>query len=145
MTNIDSEIIEYLSKKSFITLATCSSKGIRITHPISHVTDGSTIYFVTDQTTRKVQNIKENNNVAYSTFEEIDQVDQIKSIQMEGLATILSEGPEFTKAWEMILLKFPFMQNVPPNPNNVIVKITPKQCHYSDYSKGFGYRETKIY
>ena len=145
MTDVEHEIIKYLSKKSFITLATCTSQGIPITHPIAHVTDGSTIYFVTDKTTRKVQNIRENNNVAYSTFEEIDQIDQIKSIQMEGLATILSEGIEHNKAWEMILQKFPFMQNMPSNPNNVVVKITPKKCHFSDYSKGFGYRETKIY
>lgn len=145
MTDIEKAIIEYLAKKSFITLATCSSDGLPITHPIAHVTDGATVYFVTDQTTRKVQNIKDNKNVAYSTFEEIDKIDQIKSIQMEGSANILPKGPEFTKAWEMILKKFPFMKNMPPNPNNVIVKITPKKCQYSDYSKGFGYTETKVF
>ena len=145
MTDIEKEIIEYLAEKPFITLATCSSNGLPITHPIAHVTDGAIVYFVTDQTTRKVQNIIENKNVAYSTFEEIDQIDQIKSIQMEGTANILPKGPEFTKAWEMILKKFPFMKNMPPNPNNVIVKITPKKCHYSDYSKGFGYKETMVF
>ena len=62
MTDIEKAIIEYLAKKPFITLATCSSDGLPITHPIAHVTDGATVYFVTDQTTRKVQNIKENKN-----------------------------------------------------------------------------------
>ena len=143
MSDIEKEIVTYLIKKPFITLATCSSKGEPITHPIAHVTDGTTVYFVTDQTTRKVQNIKENNQVAYSTFDEIDKIDQIKSIQMEGTATILPKGNEYSKAWEMIIEKFPFMANMPPNPNNVIVKIIPRKCHYSDYSKGFGYRETK--
>jgi general stress protein 26 len=145
MADIEKEIIEYLTKKQFITLATCSSKGVPITHPIAHVTDGSTIYFVTDKTTRKVQNMIENKNVAYSTFDEIDEINQIKSIQMEGQASIISEGAEYQKVWDKIVKKFPFMEKMPPNPNNVIVKITPIKCHFSDYSKGFGYRETKVY
>lgn len=145
MTDIKKEIIEYLEKKPFITLATCSLDGLPITHPIAHVTEGATVYFVTDEFTRKVQNIKENKNVAFSAFEEIDQIDQIKSLQMEGSASIIPKGPEFTNVWEMILIKFPFMKDMPPNPNNVIVKIAPKKCHYSDYSKGFGHRETELF
>jgi general stress protein 26 len=145
MTSIEKIIEEYLAQKKFITLATASFKGEPSTHPIAHVNLGPVVFFITDSTTRKVVNIRQNQNVAYSVFDEIDHIKDIKFLQMEGTASIIEKGPEFTKAWNMILTKFPFMNELPSNPNNIIVKIIPKKCSFSDYSKGIGHKQTIIY
>ena len=145
MEFLKDRVEDYLSRKKYITLATSSLKGEPLTHPVAYVNKNSDIYFSTSGQTRKAKNIKENPNVAYSTYNETEFFDEIKSIQMEGTATIVSDKEEFEEALKMLHKKFPGMAKMPMDKDSLIIKITPKLCYFSDYVKRFGYRDKVEY
>ena len=140
MEDIKEHIVNYLSKRKFMTLAT-TQKDKPLTHPVAYINKGPVLYFSTSNQTRKAKSIKENPNVAFSVYEGTEHLDEIINIQMEGEATIIANKEETEEILEMLKIKFPTMADMTTNPDNVIIKITPKICHFTDYTKGFGYRE----
>ncbi|MCK4365973.1 MAG: pyridoxamine 5'-phosphate oxidase family protein [Thermoplasmatales archaeon] len=144
MEDIKEEIVNYLSKRKFMTLAT-TQKDKPLTHPVAYVNKGPILYFSTSNQTRKARSIKENPNVAFSVYERTEHLDEIINIQMEGEATIVANKEETEEILEMLKLKFPTMADLTIDSDNIIIKITPKICHFTDYTKGFGYRERVEY
>ncbi len=138
MDEIKDQIIDYLSKRKFLTLATISINGEPSTHPIAYVNIEDVVYFSTSKNTRKAINIQKNSNVAYSVFDGTEHLDEIKSIQMEGNAKIINDEAESKNIRKMLKQKFPFMPDLPPDPDDTIIKVTPRICYFSDYSKRFG-------
>ena len=141
MEDIEDQVITYLSKRKFLTLATSSSNGKPFTHPLAYVNIGATTYFSTSDVSRKIKNIQENPNVAYSIYDNTEHLDEVRSVQMEGEANILTDKKESEEILELLHNKFPFMKEMQLDSDTVIVKITPKTCFFIDYTKGFGNRD----
>ena len=139
MEDIKNEIIDYLSKRKFLTLATSTQNNKPLTHPIAYVNKEQNIYFLTDKKTRKAKNIEKNPNVAYSIFDNTEHLDEIKSIQMEGKATHVIDKKERKEIIRSLNKKFPSMENMSIDPDSLVIKITPKTCFFSDYTKRFGH------
>lgn len=144
MDDIKDQIETYLAKRKFMTLAT-TQKDKPLTHPLAYVNKGPTLYFSTSNQTRKVKNIKENPNVAYSVFEGTEHLDEVISIQMEGEAALVTDKEENEEVLKMLGQKFPAMANMTSDPDVVVIKVTPKICYFSDYVKRFGHREKVKY
>ena len=140
MDDIKEQIVNYLSKRKFLTLATSSKNGEPLTHAIAYVNKDDTIYFSTGSETRKYKNIIDNPNVAYSIYDPTEHLDEVKSIQMEGKASEITDEKEISEIHEMLKIKFPTMAVLIANEDNVIIKISPKLCYFMDYSKGFDYK-----
>ena len=140
MEDIKEEIVNYLSKRKFMTLAT-TQKDKPLTHPVAYVNKGPVLYFSTSDQTRKAKSIKENPNVAFSVYEGTEHLEEIINIQMEGEATIVANKEETEEILEMLKIKFPTMTGMVTDSDSVVIKITPKVCHFTDYTRGFGYRE----
>ena len=145
MDFIKQQIIDYLSKRKIITLATSSVDGIPFIHPVAYVNKGPILYFSTNRDTRKVHNIKENPNVACTVFDSTEFLDEIRSIQIEGKASIVVDKAESNEVLKLLCKKFPSMENMTENPNLTIIKINPKIAYFSDYIKRFGHREIVKY
>lgn len=145
MDEIKEQIVNYLSKRKFLTLATSSQKGEPLTHAIAYVNKDDIIYFSTGPQTRKFKNIKENPNVAYSVYDPTEHLDEVISVQMEGKATIVTDKMEIDKIYELLKVKFPTMSVLITDEDNVVIKISPKSCYFMDYSKGFDYRSIVKY
>jgi len=141
MEDIKEEIIHYLSKRKFITLATTTKNGEPLTHTVAYINKGPTVYFSTSKQTRKAKNIFKNPNVAYSIYDTTEHLDEIRSLQMEGRATLVSDKNELNEALKSLKQKFPSMSDISLDSDNIIVKITPKTCYFSDYTKRFGYKD----
>lgn len=141
MEDIKDEIINYLSRKKFVTIATSSPDGKPLTHTLAYVNKGPNIYFSTSNESRKTKNIVKNPNVAYSVYTDTDHLDEIRSVQMEGTATLISDKKETKEILKMLGQKFPTMANLTSHPDNQIIKITPKICYFTDYVKHAGIRE----
>ena len=60
---------------------------------------------------------------------------------MIGKATFVSDKKELKEVLKLLKQKFPLLADMPINSDNIMVKIIPKTCYYSDYNKRFGYRE----
>lgn len=145
MDDIKEHVINYLSKRKFLTLATTTLTGEPLTHPIAYVNKGDILYFSTGTHTRKYKNIQKNPNVAYSVFDPTEHLDEVISVQMEGEATPVIDGEETEEIMEMLKQKFPFMADMTKDPDIIIIKITPKFCYFTDYTKGFGFRDKISY
>jgi nitroimidazol reductase NimA-like FMN-containing flavoprotein (pyridoxamine 5'-phosphate oxidase superfamily) len=141
MEDIKEEIVQYLSKRRFITLATTTKKGEPLTHPVAYINKGPIIYFSTIKQSRKVKNIVKNPNVAYSLFDTVEHLDELRTLQMVGIAKIVTNKNESEEALKLLKQKFPLMADMPIDSDNIIVKINPKTCYFSDYTKRFGYRD----
>ena len=141
MEFIKDEIEEYLSKRKFLTLGTSSKNGKPLTHPLAYVNIGHDVFFSTSKTTRKMKNIFENPNVAYSIYDHTDHFDEVRLLQMEGKASEIVDKKEFKNIIEMLKNKFPFSKHIPIDSDIVVVKISPKSCYFSDYNKRFGHIE----
>ncbi len=140
MEDMKEEIINYLSKRKFMTLATTHNDK-PLTHPVAYINKGPILYFSTSNQTRKAKSIKENPNVAYSVYEGTEHLDEIINVQMEGEASIVENIDETEEIIKMLKTKFPTMSKMSMDTDSVIIKITPKICYYTDYTKGFGSRE----
>jgi len=145
MDEIKEQIVNYISKRKFLTLATSTTKGEPLTHPIAYVNIDDTVYFITAKQTRKYINIKNNPNVAYSVYDPTEHLDEVISVQMEGIATPVTEKKETERINQMLKIKFPTMSYLMKDSDNIIIKISPKSCYFMDYSRGFGYRDIVKY
>lgn len=145
MDDIKHEIDDFLSRKKFLTLATTTPDGKPLTHTLAYVSKGPNIFFSTYKKSRKTKNIQENPNVAYSIYTETEHLDEIRSIQMEGIATMISDKKETEEILNLLGQKFPTMSHLISNPDNLIIKIAPKICYFTDYVKHAGLREKVEY
>jgi nitroimidazol reductase NimA-like FMN-containing flavoprotein (pyridoxamine 5'-phosphate oxidase superfamily) len=66
---IKQKIVDYLSSQFHLSLATVTAGGIPLAHTVTYASEGATIYFVSDKTSRKMQNIMKNGKVAYTVDE----------------------------------------------------------------------------
>ena len=138
MDYIKDEIEEYLSKRKFLILGTSSKNGKPLTHPLAYINIGTDVYFLTSKSSRKVKNILENPNVAYSIFDQTDHYDEIRLLQMEGKAEEIDDNKESETIIKMLVNKFPYFHGLPINSDNVVIKISPKFGYYSDYNRRLG-------
>lgn len=145
MDDIKEQIIHYLTKRKFLTLATSSHDGEPLTHPIAYVNIDDIIYFSTGKQTRKYKNILKNPNVAYSVYDHTEHLDEVRSVQMEGIATPVTDKKITQEINEMLRQKFPFMAYLTKDPDGIIIKISPKTCYFIDYTKGYGYKDKVEY
>lgn len=141
MEDIKEEIVNYLTKRRFIALATITKKGEPLTHAVAFINKGPIVYFSTIKQSRKAKNIVNNPNVAYSLFDAVEHLDELRSLQMVGIAKLVTDKNESKEALIMLKQKFPLIADMPRNSDDIIVKINPKTCYFSDYTKRFGYRE----
>ena len=141
MEEMKDQVVIYLSKRKFLTLATSTLNGKPNTHPLAYVNIGATTYFSTSKESRKIKNIKENPNVSFSIYDSTEHLDEVRSVQIEGEATVVTNEKESEEILELLHNKFPFMKEMQLQVDSVIVKITPKTCFFIDYTKGFGNRD----
>jgi nitroimidazol reductase NimA-like FMN-containing flavoprotein (pyridoxamine 5'-phosphate oxidase superfamily) len=145
MDEIKEQIVNYISKRKFLTLGTSSKEGKPLTHAIAYVNIGDIVYFITGKQTRKYINIKNNPNVAYSVYDPTEHLDEVISVQMEGEATEITDKKESEKISQLLNNKFPTMSFLMKDPDSIVIKISPKTCYFMDYSKGLNYRDTVKY
>ena len=141
MDILKEEIEDYLSKRKFLNLATSSKDGKPLSHPIAYINIGPDVYFATRMSTRKAKNIAENPNVAYSVYDPTDHYDEIRLVQMEGIAKEITDKTKFKEILQKINEKFPFSKNIVIEKDTIVVKITPKFCYYCNNTRRLGETE----
>ncbi|NPE31023.1 pyridoxamine 5'-phosphate oxidase family protein [Methanococcoides sp. SA1] len=137
---IKERINEYLKKHPYLNLATVSPEGKPMVHSMAFASAGPVVYFGTGNNTRKFRNIEQNPNVAFTVDEDGSDVMNITGIQMEGKASFVTDEAELGQIFQLMLEKFPFMKELPKNPDNVIIKVEPTKAFFLDYAVEFGFR-----
>jgi hypothetical protein len=65
----------------------------------------------------------------------------MQTLQVEGRATISTDGKELCEAGGIIAAQFPITADIHTNQDTVMVKIEPEVLYYLDCSVEFGHRE----
>ncbi|KXS43708.1 MAG: pyridoxamine 5'-phosphate oxidase-related, FMN-binding protein [Methanolobus sp. T82-4] len=139
------KISSYLSSHDWLNLGTVDEDGKPMVHTMAYASEGPEVYFTTRKNTHKVSHILNNPNVAFTVDDDDVQVMEIKGVQMEGKASMITDDQEAQKAMDLMLKKYPFMSSMPPSDDYVLFKVEPVKAYFLDYTKGFGHRDEEIY
>jgi len=128
------EVISALEKEKNLTLATCTDSRVTI-RPMSHISNGLTIYFQTGEYYLKTQQIKANPNVAIS----------VGTYEIEGLAEII--GHPMDESNQFFIKKFRarhqnYAERWSALPNAVVVKVEIRLVRQWRYIDGKPYIAT---
>ena len=141
---LENEIIDYLSKKHPCTLATCGKKGIPRVSVVDYVSDGLTIYIMSEGGV-KFRNIKENKSVAIGIGTSTQTMRSVRGVNISGIADVFTdETPEFANGLQLFR---PFIEDIEkmtgkpvkmPKGIMKLICVIPKQIVYFHYNKGIG-------
>ena len=145
MEEIKEKINGYLLSHLYLRLATINAAGTPQVHTVGYVSDGATVYFVTDKKSHKAVNIMANPNVAYSVDENYEKLSLIQGVQMEGTATLVTDAEEADQIDDLMAEEFPGLADLPPNPDLVFFRIDPKEAYFIDCTVSFGHRDKVTY
>ena len=134
------KICEYLATHYYLNLATVSPEGKTMAHTMAYVSENATVYFATNKDTRKVRNITNNPDVAYTVDEDDPDWFGMQALQVEGKASIVTDEGDLRRIGEIMTAKFPITADMPPDPYTILIKVEPEVVYFLDYSVEFGYR-----
>lgn len=125
------EFINILENEQSIVLAT--SAGSKVTaRTMSHVNDGSDIYFQTSNTSEKYRQIESNRNIAFA----------ISNVQIKAVAEIQKHPQETPIFINLFKLKFPrYFDLYTNNKDEVLIKAIPTKVTFFKYIAGKPCRE----
>jgi len=138
--DLKDKIREYLSNHFYLNLATVSPQGRPMAHTMAYVSEDEIIYLATNKNTRKVQNIMQNPQVAFTVDDDDPDWFDMQALQVEGRASIVADEKELREVGEIMAAKFPVIADLPPDPDTIMIKIEPEVVYYLDYSIEFGHR-----
>jgi nitroimidazol reductase NimA-like FMN-containing flavoprotein (pyridoxamine 5'-phosphate oxidase superfamily) len=84
------EIQEWLSSHWLMSLATVNLDGSPHIGGVAYYADGLTIYFASRKDTNKIRNIERSPLVAYTVWDPVKNIDELKALQVSGKARIVS-------------------------------------------------------
>ena len=140
--NLREQIVEYMEKCRFCTIASVSVDGQPGASTVVFKNAGLDIYFNTGRDSEKVQNILANHRVAVAMQEagSVPKTDRdIKGIQYIGKAEILADK-DIAEVPKAVMTRHRAFNSAKPG-NSIIVKVTPVKIYLIDYSKGFRHRD----
>jgi general stress protein 26 len=140
-------IINYLDTHRHCALATTREDGSPQASTVSYVNEGLSIYFMTDPSSAKAQNIAFCPKVGLAISEDFLDWDEIKAVQLAGTVEWLPLGAELAKVQKMFAQKFPQVHKYLEGYGVTIdvipfLRVSPFIINYLDYSKGFNHWDT---
>jgi nitroimidazol reductase NimA-like FMN-containing flavoprotein (pyridoxamine 5'-phosphate oxidase superfamily) len=140
--DLKDKISDYLATHPYLNLATVCPDGTPLAHTVGYASEGATVYFVTDRKSRKARNIASNPAVAFTVDEDYENLADIQGIQMKGMAEEVTDPAVMQRVMRMMNEKYPYMKDLPENPDYGFFVITPGEAIFIDNTQGFGHRET---
>ncbi|MFN2187300.1 MAG: pyridoxamine 5'-phosphate oxidase family protein [Candidatus Promineifilaceae bacterium] len=137
--------LDYLASHRVMTLATAGIDGPWAA-AVFYANRGFDLYFLSADSTRHIQEISENPNVAATIQEDYRDWPDIKGIQMEGIVQRLS-GQDKSQAVSLYGQKYPFIISAGAQIRSALKRVswfrlTPYRLYFVDNSRGFGHRDS---
>jgi len=145
--SLKSSICRYLVRHTTLSLATCHEGRPWSTDLFYASDDSCQLYFVSSVTTRHSRHIAANPRVSVSISGECSDWKEIKGVQLDGVAGVVSEADR-DGVIEMYLTKFPALKMLHQASEILSVfresrfyQISPKWIRLIDNSKGFSHKD----
>ena len=143
-TDLEQEIIDYLSKKHPCSLATCGKDGMPRISVVDYINEGLTIYILSEGGT-KFKNIRENNHVAIGIGTSTQTTRSVRGVNIRGIAEVFADDtPEFAhgkKLFRTIIEDMEKMKGKPVQfPSGImrLIRVNPFKMVYHHFNKGIG-------
>ena len=119
----------FLKRQRVARLGTISGDGSVHVVPICYVFDGKAIYIGTEANSKKVKNIRNNNNVTLLVDVYYEDWSRLQSLMIQSRAEIIEKGKEFNYARRLLYNKYRQYKKEAPleEGDSVIIKIKPER------------------
>jgi 4-hydroxy-3-polyprenylbenzoate decarboxylase len=104
--------------------------------------DRRNLYFFSDPASQHSADLGDNPRAAVTVHPPVQNWQEIRGLQMRGVARPVTGAEEWQRAWACYLVKFPFADDL----KDVVTRSTlytfqPEWIRWSDNRRGFGYKE----
>lgn len=132
----------FLEISSTLALATVDSDGLPQVAPVFFVTDDDlNLYWLSSETSRHSVNLAAQSRVAGAVYPDVWDWQQIRGLQLEGIAQIVSED----SAREAMLTRYRAKFTLPAQfdaqiAGSTLYRLTPRWMRWLDNGLRFGYK-----
>lgn len=147
MRSLSENILSYLKDHNTLVLSTVSGV-IPFSAPLFYASKDFDLYFLSDPATRHGQNIQANPTIAATITEDYQRWQDIRGLQLEGTAQLVTATLEKAGGMAIYLGKFPFVSDFLRSADfrqgagkAQLYRITPKVIWYIDNGQSFSHRE----
>lgn len=136
---------EVINGHNLLRIATIDSDGLPCVRSVDYAVGDSenVLYFITQKDSRKVQQIKGNNKIAFAIDHDCptwDDLQKLRYIKGTGSAALVEDPQEMEKAFGLLMQKFPFLKDLPGDPSNFVgIKVELKEVFVTDNTIQFGH------
>ena len=144
---------DYLARHNTVSLATTGPEGVWAA-TVFYASVGFTLYFLSEPTTRHVQDLLANPSVAATVNEDYHDWQEIKGIQMVATCREVRGKVELARALAVYVKKYPFVAQF-LSPGQLLrgvrvgsraldvrcYRLTPTRLLYLDNERGFSNRQ----
>jgi uncharacterized protein YhbP (UPF0306 family) len=145
------DALDELLRVHAMTLATLGEDGephaatvyfVAAPHPQATASPGFTLYFFSDPHSQHSLDIARQPRAAAALHPESDSWQDIRGLQLRGVARRVEPGREWDLAWENYRLKFPFVIGlVSVVRRNALYAFEPRWIRLVDNRRGFGFKQ----
>lgn len=148
-------VLRYLHDHNTVTISTYGEDGPWAT-ALFYVNDGFKLYFLSNPTSIHCKNIVEYPHVAATINEDYHDWREIKGVQLNGTAELVTSRREKASAFALYVKKFPFVAEFFSSPAQITramfskvssttwYKVVPQRVFFVDNKQGFGHREEVV-
>ena len=151
--SVSDEVREYIVTHDTLSLATTYNGQVCSTPLFYQVDSDLCLYFISDASTRHIQNAMNNSKAAVSIFEQNQPWQSIRGVQIEGHLSKVSDKKR-NQIETLYCEKFTFLKNILEAVDDEgaeqvkqrfqssdFYAVTPDFVRFIDNSRGFGFKE----
>ena len=144
-------IKEVVDSHNLVHIATIDSSGMPCVRGVDYAVGDTEniLYAITRKDSRKVQQIRNDGNVAIAIDHDCpgwDDLQKLKYIKGTGTASLIEDPQEMQKALGLLMQKFPLLKDLPGDPSDFVgVEVELKEIQVTDNTIEFGHTEAVTY
>jgi len=142
---------EVVKGHNLLRIATVASNGLPCVRSVDYAAGDSenVLYFITQKESRKVQQIKDNANIAFTIDHDCptwDDLQKLKYLKGTATAALVEDPQEMENAFGRLMQKFPFLKDLPGDPSDFVgIKVEFKEVFVTDNTIHFGHTKSLSY
>ena len=131
---MDQGILDLLSKERVCALSVCMPDRSCHTAAMhySHIPDPLTIYIQTENTSKKMQGLKNGQPIAASIVVGFNE-QEMKTLQIDGTVRLIADTSSLPAIHQIHYSKHPHAEQYKNDPGTVFLAFTPTWYRYTDY------------
>ena len=131
---MDQKVVDFLAKERVSLLAVCLPDGTchGAAMHFSHIPDPLTIYVQTENTSKKMQGLKNGQPIAASVVVGFNEA-EMETLQMDGQIQLIADVSQLPDIHKIHYAKHPHAEQYKNDPDTVFLAFTPTWYRYTDY------------